>query len=100
MDVVCLLNVVKVTGKNHKHKVFLYALSTCAWCKMTKRFLSDSSVEYEYVDVDLCNDDDRRKIHEDIRKRGAQPSYPVIIVDDKKVINGFLKNEIKEALEI
>ncbi len=94
------MNVVKVDGKNRKHKVFLYALSTCAWCKMTKRFLSDSSVEYEYVDVDLCDDDDRRKIREDIRKRGAEPSYPVIIVDDKKVINGFVKDRIKEVLEI
>jgi glutaredoxin-like protein NrdH len=94
------MNVVKVDGKNQKHKVFLYALSTCAWCKMTKRFLKDSSIQYEYVDVDLCNDADRKKIHDDIRKRGADPSYPVIIVDDKKVINGFVKDRIKEALEI
>ena len=94
------MNMVKISGKNHKHKVLLYALSTCAWCKMTKRFLSDSSVEYEYVDVDLCSEEDRRKIREDIRRRGAEPSYPVIIVDNKRVINGFLKNEIKEALEI
>ena len=94
------MNVVKVTGKNHKHRVFLYALSTCAWCKMTKRFLSESKIEYEYVDVDLCSEEDRKKIREDIRKRGAEPSYPVIIVDDKKVINGFVQNRIKEALEI
>ncbi len=94
------MNVVKVDGKNRKHKVFLYALSTCAWCKMTKRFLSDSSIEYEYVDVDLCDDDDRRRIREDFRKIGAEPSYPVIIVDDKKVINGFVKDRIKEVLEI
>ena len=94
------MNVVKVTGKNHKHRVFLYALSTCAWCKMTKRFLSESKIEYEYVDVDLCSEEDKRKIREDIRRRGAEPSYPVIIIDDKKVINGFVQNRIKEALEI
>jgi len=94
------MNVVKVTGKNHKHRVFLYALSTCAWCKMTKRFLSESKIEYDYVDVDLCSEEDKKKIREDIRKRGAEPSYPVIIIDDKKVINGFVQNRIKEALEI
>jgi len=67
---------------------------------MTKRFLSESKIEYEYVDVDLCSEEDKRKIREDIRRRGAEPSYPVIIIDDKKVINGFVQNRIKEALEI
>ena len=94
------MKVAKVSGKNHKHKVMLYALSTCAWCKMTKRFLTDNHIEYEYVDVDLCDDDDRRKIREDIKRRGAEPCYPLIIVDDKTVINGFVKNKITEALEI
>lgn len=94
------MKVVKVTGKNHKHRVFLYALSTCAWCKLTKRFLSDNNVEYEYVDVDLADDDDRKKIRADIEKRGAEPTYPLIIVDDKKVITGFVKNQIAEALNL
>jgi glutaredoxin-like protein NrdH len=91
---------VKVSGKNNKHKVMMYAISTCAWCKMTKKFLKDNEVEYEYVDVDLTNDDDHEKIRQEITKRGAEPSYPTIIVDDKTVITGFRKDQIKEALQI
>ena len=94
------MNKIKVSGKNSKHKVLLYALSTCAWCKMTKKFLSDSGVEYEYVDVDLASDQDHEKIRDDIINRGADPSYPTIIVDDKKVITGFRKDLLKEALEL
>ena len=43
------MNISKVSGKNNKHKVFLYALSTCVWCKMTKQYLNDNNIEYEYV---------------------------------------------------
>lgn len=90
----------KVAGKNSNHKVLIYAISTCAWCKMTKKFLSDNSVEYEYVDVDLTDDEDHEKIREDITSRGGEPSYPTIIVDDKTVITGFRKDKIKEVLGI
>ena len=94
------MEIVKVPGKNNVHKVMLYALSTCAWCKMTKQFLKDKSVEFEYVDVDQCNNVDRVKVHNDIKNRGGELTYPTLIVDDKTLINGFLKDKIKKALEI
>ncbi len=92
------MNVVKVSGNNKKHKIFIYAISTCAWCKLTKQYLKDSDVEYEYVDVDLCDDDDRERIRDDIINRGGRPSYPILIIDDKSMIIGFRKEEIKEVL--
>jgi len=91
---------VKVPGKNNKHKVLMYALSTCAWCKLTKQFLRDNSVEYEYMDVDLCSEKDREKVKRDILNRGGEPSYPTLIIDDKVLISGFRKDKIREALEI
>jgi len=94
------MNTVKVNGKNNKHKVLMYALSTCGWCKMTKNFLKDNNIEYEYIDVDQCGKDDREKIQEDIRNRGGDLSYPTLIVDDKTLITGFVKNRIRDALEI
>jgi len=94
------MNKIKVSGKNNKHKVLVYALSTCAWCKMTKKFLSDSGVEYEFVDVDLASAQDHEKIRDDIVKKGAEPSYPTIIVDNKIVIVGFRKDLLQKALEL
>jgi len=91
---------VRVSGKNNRHKVLMYAISTCAWCKMTKKFLKENGVEYEYVDVDLASDEDHEKIRREIRSKGGEPSYPTLIVDDKTVITGFQKDRIKEALEI
>ncbi len=91
---------VRVSGKNNKHSVLLYALSTCAWCKKTKKFLNENDVEYEYIDVDLANDEDHEKIRQDIINRGSEPTYPTTIVDNKKVINGFRMDLLKEALEL
>ena len=94
------MNKIKVSGKNNKHKVLVYALSTCAWCKMTKKFLSDSGIEYEFVDVDLASPQDHEKIRDDIVKKGGEPSYPAIIVDNKIVIIGFRKDLLQKALEL
>jgi glutaredoxin len=91
---------VKVSGKNNKHKVLMYALSTCAWCKMTKQFLKDSDIEFEYVDVDLCNDKDKEKVRKEILNKGGSLSYPTLIIDDKILITGFRKDKLKETLEI
>ena len=88
----------KVSGKRSQHKVVLYALSTCAWCKMTKQFLKDNDVEFEYVDVDLCEEEDKQKIRQHIQSKGGPLSYPTTIVDDNMLITGFRKDKIKQAL--
>ena len=94
------MKIEKVPGKNQKNKVFLYALSTCAWCKMTKQFLKDNDIEFEYVDVDKCDDEDLDKIKKDVLSKGGSLSYPITIVNDKTLINGFRKDKIKETLGI
>jgi glutaredoxin len=93
------MDIVKVAGKNNRHKVLMYALSTCAWCKKTKQFLKDNNVEFEYVDVDLCDRVDRKKVHDDIESHGGDLSYPTLIVDNKTLITGFREDTIRKALE-
>ena len=90
----------KVSGQKKQHKVILYALSTCAWCRMTKQFLKDNEVEYDYIDVDLCEEEDKQKIREHIQSKGGPLSYPTIIVDDNVLITGFRTDKIREALEL
>jgi glutaredoxin-like protein NrdH len=88
----------KVSGKKNNHKVTVFALSTCVWCKMTKQFLNDNGVEYEFVDVDLLNEKDKSQAHVTITSKGGALSYPTTIVDDKTLITGFRKDQLKEAL--
>ena len=77
--------------------VKIYSLSTCSHCKSTKKFLSDCTVLYDFVDVDLLEGEERKAILEDVRKFNPKCSFPTIIIGDK-VIVGFKENEIREAL--
>ena len=79
--------------------VTIYSLSTCSHCKATKKFLSECTIKYEFVDVDLLEGDERRAILEDIKKFNPRCSFPTIIIGEKVVV-GFKEKEIKEALDL
>jgi glutaredoxin-like protein NrdH len=90
----------KVQGKKNSHRVVVYALSTCVWCRMTKQYLNDNDIEYEFIDVDLCEDKEKEQVRQQIISKGGALSYPTTIVDDKVLITGFRKDLLKEALEL
>jgi len=90
----------KVEGKNRRHKVLLYAISTCGWCRRAKQNLKDLDVEYEYIDIDLCSGEDRQEITKDILSRKGTLAYPTVVVDDKILLTGPSKEELQEVLEL
>ncbi|MBW2430925.1 MAG: glutaredoxin family protein [Deltaproteobacteria bacterium] len=80
---------------NQEVKVF--SLSTCSHCKTAKKYLSDCTIKYEFVDVDLLKGEERKAIIEDVKKFNPRCSFPTIIIGEKVII-GFKEKEIKEAL--
>lgn len=94
------MQTVKVPGKHSKHKVLLYAISTCGWCKRAKAFLNENSVQYEYLDIDTCNSEDQNKSMNDILNRGGRLAYPTIIVDDELLLTGPTPEKLREVLEL
>jgi glutaredoxin len=90
------MDVNHVEGKD-KGKIILYALSTCPWCKKTKRLLERLGVAYDYVDVDQLEGDERDVIDEEVRKWNRSGSFPTIVIGNKTVIRGYRPEEI-EAL--
>lgn len=78
--------------------VFLYALSTCVWCKKTKRLLNNLGVAYRYIDVDLLDDRERQQIDEEIKRWNPRCSFPTLVIDGQKCIVGFKEDEIREEL--
>ena len=89
---------IKVEGENRSHDVFIYALSTCGWCKKTKQFLRDNKVEYEYLDVDTATSEERREAIKQLQERKVPLGFPVTIVDDETVISGYDPGALKGAL--
>ena len=88
-----------VDGKKSGH-IVIYALSTCPWCKKTKKLLDDLGVEYYFEDVDLMGDDEKEKAMQTVKKWNPSCSFPTMVIDDNKCIVGFKEDEIRRALKL
>ena len=89
----------KVTGTGHgRHNVMLFTLSTCVWCKKTKRLLDDLGVSYDFIDVDELSGQDKAEVVEELERFNPRCTFPTMVVDNKECIVGFKENQIKEAL--
>ena len=86
-----------VNGKD-KGKILLYAISTCIWCKKTKRLLNELGVAYDYIDVDLLPDEDVKIIQKEVLKWKERVGYPLIVINDEKCIPDFEPDKIEELL--
>lgn len=80
-------------------KVKLYALSTCPYCKMTKKYLDENGVDYEATDVDLLEGDPRQEAIAEVKRISGGTSFPVVQVGDEVVV-GFNKVKLKELLSL
>jgi glutaredoxin-like protein NrdH len=83
----------------NEKKPMLYALSTCSHCKSAKKLLNECNVEYDYVEVDDLEGEERKAILEDIKALNPRCSFPTIKIKDT-VIVGYKEKEIKAALGI
>ena len=83
--------------------VHLYALSTCPYCRMTKKFLDEHDVAYELTEVDLLDGevDDaetpKGSSAAEVKRLSGGTSFPVLVVDDDVVV-GFNKGRMTQLL--
>ncbi|MEE8597029.1 MAG: glutaredoxin family protein [bacterium] len=91
------MDIKHIEGKN-KGKIMLYALSTCVWCKKTKKLLNNLGVDYYYIDVDLLEEEEKEKAKKEIMRFNPSCSFPTTVINNEKCIVGYKEQEIKEAL--
>jgi glutaredoxin-like protein NrdH len=89
-----------VEGEHSDHKVLLYALSTCIWCRKTRQWLEELGVTFDYVYVDLVDADERAAVREHIRQFSDRSSFPAVIFDETDCIIGYKPDAIKERLAL
>lgn len=75
-------------------KPIIYTTVSCPFCKMAKQYFKDHGIEYQENDV--TNDIETQQ--EMIQKSG-QFAVPVVDIGGK-IIVGFQKKQIEEALKI
>lgn len=92
-----IMTVNHVTGRK-KGKVMLYALSTCGWCKKTRKLLEQLGVEYDYSYIDLLKGEEQSAVIREIQRYNPACSFPTLVLDSQKCIVGFKEDEIREAL--
>ena len=90
----------RVGGKKDDRDVKVFTISTCGWCKKVKKLLRSLQVQYEYVDIDTIEGDEKKEVKEDLKQYNRKLSCPTLVIDEgEEVIIGFKEDEIEEALE-
>lgn len=78
--------------------VKVYALSTCMHCKHAKEYLEENHIPFDCIHVDFLSGEERTQVMDIVRKLNPAMSFPTIVIGDK-VIVGFRREEIEQAIE-
>ncbi|MFC1693801.1 glutaredoxin family protein [Candidatus Latescibacterota bacterium] len=89
---------IHIKGKNMGH-ILMFTLSTCAWCKKTKRFLNELGIDYYYIDVDLLEGKEKRQAERELHTWNPLGSFPTIVINNEHTIVGYSEDEIIEKIK-
>jgi len=68
-------------------KVTMFTLSTCPWCRKTKKWFTDHNISFEYTDYDRCDVATQNQILSEMDKEGVS-GFPCVRIGDQ-VIEGY-----------
>lgn len=74
--------------------VIIYSTLTCVYCKMAKEYFTLNNIKYQEKDVSVDT-----SARSEMMLKSNQMGVPVIEIDDRIII-GFDKRKIDEALKI
>jgi len=92
------MTAVHVPGEKSR-RIMLYALSTCGWCRKTKKLLDDLGVEYDYEYVDQLQGDEKDEAVRKVTEWNPSCSFPTLVLDNEKCIVGYKEDEIRKAVQ-
>lgn len=75
-------------------KIIIYSTPTCPYCKKAKAYLQGKGIEY--TDIDVSQNETAQK---EMMEKSGTMSVPVIVIGGR-VITGFDKDKIDEALSV
>ncbi len=81
-----------------KGNIVMYGLSTCVWCKRTKKLLTDLGVDFYFIYVDKLDEKEENQAVDEVKRFNPSTSFPTTVINGEKAIVGFKEKEIREAL--
>jgi glutaredoxin len=79
-------------------KVSMYTLSTCPWCRKTKKYFADHSIPFEFTDFDLADEATQDRIMREMDAEGAK-GFPFVRIGDE-VVEGWQPARYAELLGV
>lgn len=90
---------INVEGTKHFHDIFMFALSTCQWCKKGKRWLQERSYAYTYLDIDTLKLAVKTELKKKLRKEfDTRLTFPFLVVDKSQILPGFNPDDWEAVL--
>jgi glutaredoxin-like protein NrdH len=78
--------------------ITLYALSTCIWCRKTRRLLDSLDVNYTLIEMDLLSPQEQQEAANEVRRWNPSCNYPVLVLHAEQAILGYREDEIRKEL--
>ena len=93
--------IVKVEGtRDSDHEIFMFAISTCQWCKKGKAWMNERGYTYSYVDIDKIPLSEKNKLKADLRATfNTRLSFPFVVVDKEVCCAGYNPSEWEVLLQ-
>lgn len=67
-------------------KISMYTLSTCPWCRKTKKFFKDRNIPFDFIDYDLAGETEQNRIASDMIKYTGHIAFPLVKIGDQVII--------------
>lgn len=86
--------------RKQDNTIFLFAISTCMWCKKGKRWLNEHEYSYSYLDIDKIPVKKKNQLKNNIEKVfGVRPRFPFLIVNKMQYDSGFNPDIWEEIIQ-
>ena len=80
-------------------KPIMYALTTCQHCKNTRKFFEEQKLDVIIIYLDDYSGNKRAELMEKVRTYNPRGTFPVVLMPNGKVIVGFRKTLLEEAMK-
>jgi glutaredoxin-like protein NrdH len=80
-------------------EIVFYGLSTCMWCKKTKKYLEELGLEFNIIWVNEQKGDDSERVRGEVKALNPDISYPTVKIGENVVV-GYKPDKLKEAVDL
>jgi glutaredoxin len=93
------LTYTKVDGNRNDHRITVYALSTCGFCKRAIAFLNEKGFSYRYIYMDQIPLETKTQAKKELKEQFKDDiAFPFAVIDEGKHLVGFIEPDWVKTL--